>query len=108
MKKTLLLNSFLLCLFWSAFAQNREIKGKVTDESGLPLSGANVIAKGSKTGTQTNKDGLFTLTVQGSGAVELTISYTGYKAQTVSYAGQAEVAVQLQKDANQLEDVVVI
>jgi len=108
MKKIFLLLSFLLCLFWTAFAQTKEIKGKVTDEAGIPLSGANVMVKGAKNGTQTNKDGAFSLTTAVTGAVEIVVSYMGYKAQTIAYGGEAEVNVQLQKDANQLEDVVVI
>jgi len=36
------------------FAQQKTITGTVTDDTGLPLPGANVIIKGTSTGTQSD------------------------------------------------------
>ncbi|MBR4802587.1 MAG: SusC/RagA family TonB-linked outer membrane protein, partial [Bacteroidales bacterium] len=43
------------------FAQNVNVKGKVTDQSGEPVVGAAVYVKGTKTGTSTNVDGTYTI-----------------------------------------------
>ena len=43
------------------FAQNVNVSGKVTDQSGEPVPGAAVYVKGTKTGTSTNVDGTYSL-----------------------------------------------
>ena len=73
MKYLLLFFSFV-CLSTITFAQERVIRGKVTDDTGTPLQGVSVIPKGSKTGTQTDKDGNFTINVPGTGSTELSFS----------------------------------
>lgn len=45
------------------FAQSHVITGKVVDEKGMPIIGANVIVDGSTVGTNTDIDGNFTLRV---------------------------------------------
>lgn len=94
----------------AAFSQGT-ITGSVVDGSmGQPLPGANVMIKGSSTGTSTDFDGNFTLSVnQNSGTV--TVSYIGFVAKQVSYTltnGTANIGtVSLQPDAEELEGVVV-
>lgn len=46
-----------------SFAQQKEIKGVVKDEAGIPLPGATIMVKGDKTGTQTDFDGNYTIKV---------------------------------------------
>lgn len=95
----------------AAFSQGT-ITGSVVDGSmGQPLPGANVMIKGSSTGTSTDFDGNFTLSVnQNSGTV--TVSYIGFVAKQVSYTltnGTANIGtVSLQPDAEELEGVVVV
>lgn len=49
-------------------AQNRLITGKITSQDdGLPLSGVNVILKGSSKGTVTNSEGNYSLSIPGTG-----------------------------------------
>ena len=108
MKKLL---SFLLILFivpLSLLAQNKTIKGKVTDDAGVPINGANVIAKNAKKGTQTDKDGNFSITVSGTGGVDLVISSVGYGSRVVTVTGTDAGSVQLSKEAVTQEDVVVV
>lgn len=94
----------------AAFSQGT-ITGSVVDGSmGQPLPGANVMIKGSNTGTSTDFDGNFTLSVnQNSGTV--TVSYIGFVAQQVSYTltnGTVNIGiVSLQPDAQELEGVIV-
>ncbi|MFH6604990.1 SusC/RagA family TonB-linked outer membrane protein [Maribacter algicola] len=81
------------------------VSGTVTDETGAPLPGANVVVKGTTDGTQTDFDGNYTLNVD-SDAV-LVFSYLGFQTQEVSVGGQSTVNVTLIEDAAALEEVVV-
>ena len=108
MKKTLLLLPWLLFIAFSTFAQSRQIKGKVTDESGAPLQGVNVTVQGTQTATQTDASGNFTLNVTGTGNVQLQITFTGYETRTVTTNGSQPVDVSLLPQITALDDVVVV
>jgi iron complex outermembrane receptor protein len=82
------------------------ISGTVTDETGAPLPGATIRIKGTVNGTVTDLDGKFSIEA-GSDAV-LQISYLGYNLQEISVNGQSDIAVQLEPDATQLEELVVV
>src|SRR6185369_13039426 len=97
----------LLFLSLLAFSQERQIKGRVTDDAGAPIVGASVQAQGEKKGTITDKNGDFTLSVAGTGNVTLVITATNHKAFTISTDGSTPVSVKLEKDVVVLEDVVV-
>ena len=107
MKRLLSLLLLLACTIVT-FAQTRQIKGKVSDETGAPLAGVNVLISGGKTGVQTDANGAFTINAPGTGSVTLQISYSGYKSTTVVTDGKKEVTISLEKDVSALEDVVVI
>lgn len=107
MKHLLIIFSFL-CLSLTGFAQDRVIKGRVTDDTGVPLQGVSVIPKGPKTGVQTDKDGNFSINVAGTGSTTLSFSYTGHKPTSVSTDGLSPVIVQLERNAATLDDVVVV
>tara|TARA_R110000751_G_scaffold288652_1_gene394751 strand:+ start:1316 stop:4276 length:2961 start_codon:yes stop_codon:yes gene_type:complete len=92
-----------LCLGSVIYAQT--VKGVVTDASG-PIPGANIVIKGTTTGTVTDFDGNFEIAVD-TGNV-LVISYIGYVTQEINYTGQATIDVLLQEDAALLEEVVVV
>lgn len=108
MKKTLLLIASVLCLMSVAFTQTRQIKGQILDEGGQPLPLASILVSGTKNGTQSDKDGSFTISVPGTGDVTLVISFTGYKKQNVKTNGTAPLKITMQKEASNLEDVVVV
>ncbi|NUQ25395.1 MAG: SusC/RagA family TonB-linked outer membrane protein [Saprospiraceae bacterium] len=93
-----------LCQF--AIAQ-RTITGKVTDESTKePLIGANILVVGTSTGTITDFDGSYSLTLP-SGAAELEFSYTGYTSKRVAI-GTASVMDVTLSAGEVLEEVVVV
>ncbi len=105
------LSILIACLFFiplSILAQNITVKGKVTDDNNLPLSGVTVLAKGTKKGTQTDKDGNFSISIPGSGNVTLTFSSVGYASKTITPAAKDVVTVTLSKEAITQEDVVVV
>jgi TonB-dependent starch-binding outer membrane protein SusC len=106
MKKLAMLS--LLAIVFSSWvmAQNRTIRGKVTDEAGAPISGVNVVPTGSRTGVQSDKDGNFTITVSGNPA--LLLSYVGYKPASATTNGTDNVRVTMEKEVTSNEEVVVI
>ena len=64
----------LLCINIS-FSQ-RTVSGSVTDESGVPLPGVNVVIKGTETGTSTDFDGNYSISVSDSDI--LIFSFVGF------------------------------
>ncbi|HEX8563631.1 MAG TPA: SusC/RagA family TonB-linked outer membrane protein [Flavobacterium sp.] len=96
----------LLLLPFGVLAQNT-VTGRVLEKStGLPLPGANVVVQGTSNGTSTDLDGNFRLANVKAGD-KLVVSFIGYIDTVVNYTGQPSVAVSLETDANQLEEVVV-
>ena len=91
----------------AVFGQNITVSGTVTaQDDGLPLPGVAVVVKGTFTGTQTDLDGHYELTVpQGS---TLEFSYISFRTGeiTVTRAGVYDIA--LETDALELEAVVAI
>src|SRR5688572_21328458 len=104
----LLLLSILLVFVGipAAFAQNRIITGKITDAGGQPVVGATVTATGAQAATQTNSDGIFSLSVPNE-VQRLQVSSVGFASQDVSIAGKTNVSLSLQASASQLSEVVV-
>lgn len=85
---------------------DKTVTGKVIDENGAGLPGVSVVIKTSKTGTATNADGNFELSVPDDNAV-LIFSYVGYTAQEVVVGNRSELNVSLKPDVRNLEMVVV-
>ncbi|WP_026730126.1 SusC/RagA family TonB-linked outer membrane protein [Flavobacterium denitrificans] len=88
-----------------ANAQAKTIKGLVSDENGLPLPGVSVIIQGTKTATQSDFDGVYT--IQASTGDVLVFSYIGIKTKAVTVAGSATINVVLSPDTQNLQEVVV-
>ncbi len=82
------------------------IRGKVSDENGMPLPGASVVEEKTNKAVATDSDGNFEIAVENSDAI-LIISYIGYKEKRVS-ANQDNVIIQLFPDTTTLEEIVVI
>ena len=93
----LLLLFFLLSVLTS-FAQEKKIKGKVTDTNGIPVPGASIIVKNTSIGTNTDFDGLFELQINDSPNTVLVVSYIGMKAQEVVVGNQTEINVALSEN----------
>ena len=100
--KCFLLSAILMTICSWASAQT-EIHGTVTDPTGETVIGATVMEKGTSNGTVTDFDGNFTLKV--APGKTLVFSYVGF--QTMEVAAADGMQVQLQEDANELNEVVV-
>lgn len=74
-----------LFLSLSAFSQNTILRGKVTDELGLPLPGANISIVGTTKGTVTNTDGQYSLFGLTAGNCTVEFRFIGYKTESKSF-----------------------
>lgn len=106
MKRFLLL-FFAMALAISTFAQERIVSGKITSqEDGSALPGVNILVKGTTTGTVTDSEGNYRLSIP-SGSVVLVFSFIGLQTQELDLAGRTTLDVQMASDVQQLSEVVV-
>ena len=63
MKKLMLMLILGLLTMTSAFAQTRQLTGRVTDLKGVAVANASVVVKGTKIGANTSEDGSFKINV---------------------------------------------
>lgn len=106
MRKTLLFLIFSF-LAWSAHAQDRTIRGKVTspdDNSGMP--GVSVFVKGTDKGAVTDANGAYQVQVS-PGENTLVFSFIGYITTEATIDNREVVNITLQEDSKQLSEVVV-
>lgn len=104
------LTMLLVCMVLAAsqlFAQNRTVKGKVTDDKGIPIANASIVVKGTTTGTNSDAEGNFTLTVAAA-ARSIIVSSLNFTQQELSISGITTINVSLKPATASLDDVVVI
>jgi TonB-linked SusC/RagA family outer membrane protein len=90
-----------------SYSQTRQLTGKVLGPDNLGVVSASVKVKGSATGTSTNSEGAFSLTVP-SGDIVLEITSVGFaKRELAVSASQNNVMINLSQDATQMSDIVV-
>ena len=104
-KKLLCSVCFLFAFMSVLWGQNITVKGNVTSKTdGQPIIGASVVQNDSKsTGTITDLDGNFTLSVPANAL--LAISYIGYK--EVIIAAKPSLKIVMEEDAKMIDEVVV-
>lgn len=102
----------LLIAATGAFAMSMSaqttISGVVTDKTGEPLIGVTVLEKGASTGTTTNLDGDYNITVADATKAVLVFSYVGMTTQEVAVAGRTTIDVTMDDSAVALNEVVVV
>ena len=107
MIKKFFLLSFLasFLMIGVAIAQNTTVNGKVTDESGAPITGASVLVKGTKTGVTTDAQGNFSISVKANQVLEfIAVGYESRQASTNSKTFN----IALKADIKALSEVVVV
>ncbi len=103
----LLLGGMFLFLTTVGVAQNVNITGKVTNATnGEAIPGANVVLKGTTTGTVTDNEGNYALNVPANGT--LMVSFVGFQSQEVGVAGRSVINVVLTEETFGLDEVVAI
>ncbi|MFO7721575.1 MAG: TonB-dependent receptor plug domain-containing protein, partial [Gillisia sp.] len=96
---------FILAVFVPFFISAQEVTGTVTDNSGMPLPGVNIIEKGTSNGTTTDFDGKYAI-IAGPQAV-LEFRYIGFETQEVNVAGRSLINVTL-ADGMTLSEVQIV
>lgn len=86
--------------------QSRKVTGLVTDQDGQPIIGANIIVRGSTSGTVTDLNGEYS--IEANGKSVLLFSYIGYLSEEQAVGNQQKINVQLKEDTQKLDEVVVI
>ena len=87
--------------------QQKQITGKVTDETGSPLPGVNIQIEGTITGAISDARGNYSIVIPNDNAV-LIFSFIGYTIQKVPASGKTTIDVALALTVSSLEDVVVV
>lgn len=87
--------------------QQRVVTGRIADEKGQPVAGANILEKGTTNGVITDADGKYTINLSSANPV-LVVSFVGYTSQEVTVGAQSTVNVSLAESAIGLDEIVVV
>jgi TonB-dependent starch-binding outer membrane protein SusC len=90
-------------------SQQKPIKvtGKVTDDTGAPMTGVSVSIKGTSKAVITNEKGIYSISLNEKENV-LVFSFIGMKRQEVAIGGRSVIDIILEGEASSLNEVVVI
>ncbi len=97
----------LLFIFNVSWGQ-RNISGKITDPEGLPVNGATINLKGTKSFTATDVQGMFSITIPANTSNVLVLSYVGYENKEIDIKNGTVFNIQLKEVEVVLKDVVVV
>ena len=100
-----LLTLLLALIVHITYAQEKTVSGTVTDQSGLPLPGVNIVVQGTTNGTQSDFDGNYS--INASVGQTLLFTYIGQKPVSQTVGASSTINVQMEEDAQALEEVVV-
>ena len=110
MGKRILFIVYVCCLSAGLFAQTQRsaVRGTVTDNSGEPVMGANVLIKGTHYGSSTDTNGNFNIKNVPHGAHILVVSTIGFQTREISLSvtsGMGPVDVELRESVSQLQEI---
>jgi TonB-dependent SusC/RagA subfamily outer membrane receptor len=104
-KFSIILTLLLVFAVHLGYAQEKSVSGTVTDPSGVPIPGVNVVVLGTTNGTQTDFDGKYNITA--NAGEQLVFSYVGLKSQTITIGDSNLLDIAMEEDAAALDEVVV-
>ncbi|WP_346881894.1 TonB-dependent receptor [uncultured Algibacter sp.] len=96
-----------LLLFCSLSYSQTTIRGTVVDDNGIPVAGANIIILKTTTGTITDFDGTFTLTIQSSPPFTIQASSVGFETALVEVKSTQDKIAIILKEGTSLDEVVI-
>jgi len=101
----------VVCMFTSPYetqAQNQhEVSGLVTDTTGEPLPGVNVVVQGTTTGTATNLDGEYELTIPSPDEI-LVFSLIGFHTREIAVDGRSTIDMELTTEVFTADELIVV
>ncbi|MFZ6011936.1 MAG: carboxypeptidase-like regulatory domain-containing protein, partial [Bacteroidota bacterium] len=97
----------MFTLFYQVVWSQQLVTGKVTDDTGQVIPGANVLVEGTTLGTTTDAEGKYSLSVNDGNSV-LVFSFIGFTTQKVLVGSQTNIDVTMNPDLTTLEEVVVV
>src|SRR3989442_8512283 len=92
-KQVLLVLMGILAVAPRAFAQQKTVTGKITNEQGLPLTGASIVIKGTSTGTYSNNAGTYSIRAEVGQVLQYRFIGTGLVERTVGAEDVINVAL---------------
>jgi len=104
MKTILKLFTLLFCV--ASFSQTT-VKGKIIDNTGLPLPGANIVVVGTSSGTVSDFDGNYALTIEQDPPFSIRVSYTGFETQKIEITTNNQTVDVTLLEGNALDEVVI-
>ncbi|WP_420400750.1 SusC/RagA family TonB-linked outer membrane protein [Flagellimonas sp.] len=96
---------FVLLCITSVQSQEKTITGTIIDQTGIPLPGVNIVVEGTTTGTQSDFDGNYS--IEASVGQILVYTYLGQRTARRTVGAQDVINLQMEEDAQALEEVVV-
>lgn len=97
---------FFFFISFAGFSQSRTVTGKIIGPNNTPVAGASVAVVGTTTGTQTDENGNFSISVP-STRNTLTVSSVGFEPQTLTVSGSNKVSATLKTATTNLNEIVV-
>ena len=88
-------------------AQQRQIEGIISDQSGMPMAGVTIVVEGTHKGVVSNYNGEYFITLELANRV-LVFSSLGYETQRVTVGNENIIDVIMKEDFSQLDEVVLI
>jgi len=105
-----LLLSIVFCVLQAStqviYAQ-RTVSGTIIDETNTPLIGVNIMIKGTTTGTISDIDGNYSISVPDNNAI-IQYTFVGYVSQTATVNNRNVINITMKEDLQNLEEVVVV
>jgi Ca-activated chloride channel family protein len=96
----------ILAAILMAFTESKTITGKVTDSQGTPISGVNVKVKGSSSGTVTDNNGFYKITVDHQAKI-LIFSFPGYTTVEEKIGTRSIINITMQVELTSMDELVV-
>ena len=100
------ITNYQIALIVKQQTKEKQITGTVNDNNGIPITGVNLVVKGTTNGTVSDIDGKFSLNVPENGI--LTVSYIGFKMYEVGVTGKDIFNITLTEDNQAIDEIVVV
>src|SRR6185436_1451422 len=105
--RKLLLSALLFFAVIAVVQAQQAVKGKITDENGVPIPGASIVIKGTSVGTTTDETGSFSFTLPPKSKI-LLVSAVGYGERQITVNQATEFNISLDHARKSMDEVVVV